>query len=70
VQQAVEDASGRRPRLHAPPAEGNPTAAYAVSSARLAALGLRADLPLRTAVDETVRFCRDHEAELVAAGEP
>jgi UDP-glucose 4-epimerase len=70
VGDAVEEATGRRPPLHAPPATGEPAAPYLVDATRLDALGLRADTPLRAAVDETIRFCLDHEAELVADGTP
>jgi len=68
VQDAVEAATGRRPPLQGPPAQGQPTAPYIVSAARLAALGLEGDTPLRAAVDETVRFCLEHEAELRTGG--
>ena len=70
VQDAVEETTGRRPPLHAPPTHGEPTTPYVVSPERLATLGLRATTPLRAAVDETVRFCLEHEAELRTCGEP
>jgi UDP-glucose 4-epimerase len=70
VQDGVEEATGRRPPLHAPPAQHEPAAPYTVSAARLAAVGLEAETPLRAAVDETVRFCLRHQAELRTRGEP
>lgn len=66
VQDAFERLTGRRPPLHAP----GPAAAHdvpdpvLVPSARLAALGLRADAPVADAVDETARFCLDHRSVL------
>ena len=69
VQDAVAEATGERPPLEAPAADGEPPAPYTVSAERLAALGLRAEAPVRTAIDETVRFCLEHRNELRTAAE-
>jgi nucleoside-diphosphate-sugar epimerase len=60
VQDAVEEATGARPPLHAPAAVGVPPHPFTVDSGRLGALGLRAEARLLPAIDETVRFCLDH----------
>jgi len=64
VQDAAEAATGKRPPLHAPQAKDGATAPYLVVSDRFAALGLRAEVPVRAAMDETVRFCFDHRKAL------
>jgi UDP-glucose 4-epimerase len=64
VQDAAEAATGKRPPLHAPEAKDGANAPYLVASDRFAALGLRAEVPVRAAMDETVRFCLDHRKAL------
>lgn len=64
VQDAFERLTGTRPPLHAPeaPTETPPVVRVAVD--RLATVGLRAELPVADAVEETARFCLDHRQEL------
>jgi len=64
VQDSTEAAGTRRPPLQAPPFEREPTKPAVVTSERFAALGLRTEVPVRAAVDETVRFCLDHRKAL------
>lgn len=65
VQDAVESRTGTRPPLEAPEPEGPEPRSYTVSVERLAGHGLRSTTPISHAVDETVRFCIDHEKELL-----
>jgi len=65
VQDAVERCTGTRPPLEAPEPEGPGPGAYSVSIARLAEQGLEASTPIADAVEETVRFCIDHQEELL-----
>jgi UDP-glucose 4-epimerase len=67
VQSSVERETGTRPPIEAPPPEGAPPAPYTVDVQRLAACGLGAATPLRSSVDETVRFCLHHVEELAHA---
>jgi nucleoside-diphosphate-sugar epimerase len=64
VADVVDEETGAKPPLHAPEPSAEPVAPYVVSSQRLDALGLRADVPLRAAIEQTVRFCLTHEDEL------
>jgi UDP-glucose 4-epimerase len=61
VQDSVELATGRRPPLSAPACEAPPARPYFVSTDRLAALGLSAEVPIASAVEETARFCLEQE---------
>jgi UDP-glucose 4-epimerase len=67
VQGSVERETGTRPSIEAPPAEGAPPGPYTVDVRRLAACGIEAATPLRSSVDETVRFCLHHLEELTHA---
>jgi UDP-glucose 4-epimerase len=67
VQRAVERTTGTRPPLHAPVPGRAPSASFTVDAGRLAALGLRAEIPLDAAIDETVRFCIEHRDYLTAS---
>lgn len=60
VQDRVEVHTGTRPTLQAPPADGPDPAPYTVDPGRLAALGLRAEVPISAAVDELVALCLAH----------
>jgi UDP-glucose 4-epimerase len=57
VQNAAESATGLRPPLFSPAPKAAPDRPYFVGTERLAALGLRAEVPIEEAIDETVRFC-------------
>ena len=65
VQDAVERCTGTRPPLEAPEPDGPGPRAYSVSVERLAEHGLEASTPIADAVEETVRFCIDHQEELL-----
>jgi UDP-glucose 4-epimerase len=64
VADVMDEETGVKPAVHAPEPSGEPIAPYVVSSRRLDALGLRADVPLRAAIEQTVRFCLTHRNEL------
>jgi UDP-glucose 4-epimerase len=64
VAAVVAEETGAKPPVHAPEPSGEPVAPYVVSSRRLAALGLRSELPLRSAIEQTVRFCVAHRGAL------
>jgi UDP-glucose 4-epimerase len=64
VADVMDEETGTKPPLHAPEPSGEPVRPYVVSSDRLATLGLRADVPLRAAIEQTVRFCLTHGDEL------
>lgn len=64
VQDAFERLTGARPPLRAPRPPERAPLPVTVSVARLAALGLRAELPIELAIDETARFCLDHRTVL------
>ena len=53
-----------RPALHAPDAPADRPGPYRVDVQHLASLGVRADTPLRSAIDETVQFCIAHRTAL------
>jgi UDP-glucose 4-epimerase len=53
-----------RPELHAPDPPPERPGSYRIDVSHLATLGVRADTPLRTAIDETVQFCVDHRQAL------
>jgi UDP-glucose 4-epimerase len=61
VQSAFAAATGCRPPIEAPAAQGAPPRPYHVSTDRLAAAGLRAGSPIEDAVRETVEFCLQQE---------
>jgi UDP-glucose 4-epimerase len=65
VQDAFERLTGDRPRLVAPDAPPDAPPEVTIDVSRLARLGLRAELPIAEAVEETARFCLD--APVVAA---
>ena len=64
VQDAFESITGTRPELRAPNPEGPAPGPYHVSVERAAGHGLRAGTPIAAAVEETVRFCIEHEEAL------
>jgi UDP-glucose 4-epimerase len=64
VQGAAERLVGDRPPLQTLTPKGDAVPRYVVHADALEALGLRAEVPLQQAVDETVRFCLDHRDEL------
>lgn len=64
VADAFEAATGARPPLHAPPAGGDAPAPYRVDVSGLAGFGLSASTPLRSAVEQTARFCIEHRDAL------
>ena len=64
VADVVDEETGVKPALHAPEPSGEPIAPYIVSNHRLDALGLGAEVPLRAAIRQTVRFCLLHRNEL------
>jgi UDP-glucose 4-epimerase len=68
VQDAFERCTGTRPELRAPEpeAEADRPRPYHVSVERLASYGVRAVTPIEEAVEETVRFCIEHEEALPA----
>lgn len=59
VQNAAESATGLRPPLFSPAPKAAPDRPYFVSTERLAALGLSANVPITAAIEETVHFCLD-----------
>lgn len=64
VQDAFERQTGVRPELRAPEPEEPRPEPYHVSVERAASHGLRADTPVESAVEETVRFCIANKEEL------
>jgi len=64
IQDCFEQVDGRRPELRAPEPGDERPEPYRVSVERLAACGLSAVRPLESAVEDTVRFCLEHRAEL------
>jgi UDP-glucose 4-epimerase len=61
VKDAAEAATGLRPPLLSPAPSAPPDRPYLVATERLDALGLTATVPLEAAIDETLRFCLEHE---------
>jgi UDP-glucose 4-epimerase len=64
VQDSIEGFGQPRPELSAPLPPSNAPGPYRVDIGALERLGLAGHTPLRTAIDETVRFCLDHRASL------
>jgi UDP-glucose 4-epimerase len=64
VADVVDTETGTKPPLRAPEPLGEPVAPYVVSSRRLDAFGLQSALPLRSAIEQTVRFCVAHRDAL------
>jgi UDP-glucose 4-epimerase len=64
VADALEQRTGRRPPLQAPPPPPDPPRPYHVSVARIATQGVTGSSTLRDAVGETVAFCLEHREEL------
>jgi UDP-glucose 4-epimerase len=64
VRDTFERVDGGRPELVAPDPGAERPEPYHVSTARLAALGLRNETPIETAVEETVRFCIENREAL------
>lgn len=64
VQDVFERVAGTRPELSAPEPGPERPEPYRVSVERLATNGLRAEVPLEDAVEETVRFCLEHREAL------
>ena len=64
VQDAAEAQTGTRPTLHVAPSDCEPEAPYVVDTGKLRALDLEADTQIGDAINETVRFCLDHRADL------
>lgn len=60
IADVVHDETGIRPPLHAPAPVNGAVEPYVVSSDRLATVGLRAEVPPRAAIEQTVRFCVAH----------
>jgi UDP-glucose 4-epimerase len=58
------EATGDRPDVIVPTSSDTASRPYRVDVQRLGALGIRLDSPIRDAVDEVVRFCVRHRAEL------
>jgi UDP-glucose 4-epimerase len=67
IQGRVEQATGARPPLLAPPPEDGSPGPYTVSTDRLARAGWQATTPLGAAVDETLEFCLAHAGQLAGA---
>jgi UDP-glucose 4-epimerase len=57
IQDSFEAQSLPRPELHAPEPPAEIPGPYRVDVSHLATLGVAAETPLRTAIDETVQFC-------------
>lgn len=57
VQDSFEAQGLPRPQLHAPEPPPEVPGPYRIDVSNLATLGVAADTPLRTAIDETVQFC-------------
>lgn len=68
IQDRVEQTCGWRPVLEAPDPTGAPEAPYVLSTERLSAHGLRAETPLKDAVDEIIDHCARHEGALRQEG--
>lgn len=64
VQAAAEELTGRRPPLVAPVPRAQPPAPHHVDVDRLGRLGIRATGTVRSAIEETLSFCLEHEAQL------
>lgn len=66
VQDSFERQAGTRPELRAPEAEPEPERPqpYHVSVERLASYGIRAETPIESAIEDTVRFCIEHRETL------
>lgn len=64
VQDSFERVTGERPPLEAPEPGPERPEPYLVSVDRLASHGLRAETPLESAVEETVRFCVENREAL------
>lgn len=64
VQVAFERCTGTRPELDVPESGADRPDPYRVSVERAAARGLLAHATVENAVEETVRFCIEHEEEL------
>jgi UDP-glucose 4-epimerase len=64
VQDAFERLTGERPPLLAPAPETARPKPYQVSVDRIRSHGLEASTTLAAAVDETARFCIEHQEEL------
>jgi UDP-glucose 4-epimerase len=64
IQDSFEAQGRDRPQLVAPPLPEGWPGPYQISTAKLSQLVPHAVTPLRSAVDETVRFCIDHQEAL------
>ncbi|MGH9187050.1 MAG: NAD-dependent epimerase/dehydratase family protein [Acidimicrobiales bacterium] len=64
VQDRFAHHTGTRPVLEAPEHQGPAPRPYRVAVDKLVAQGWRAGTPLTEGIDELVRFCLDHEADL------
>lgn len=69
VQDRVEQTCGWRPVLDAPEPTGEPDEPYVISVDALGAHGLRAETPLKDAVDEIIDHCARHQAALRHEGD-
>ncbi len=64
VQEAYESITGVRPPLLAPEAPQQVSRPYRVAIDRLGACDLSPTSTVRSAVEETIRFCIDHKERL------
>lgn len=67
VQDAFERCTGTRPELEAPEPEAERPEPYVVSVEQIANHGLRAETPIESAIEDTVRFCIEQREALAAA---
>lgn len=64
VQDAAERLTGTRPPLHVPPSEREAIEPYVISTDRLRARGLGAEVQIGDAISETLRFCLEQKDAL------
>ncbi|MEY2565771.1 MAG: UDP-glucose 4-epimerase [Actinomycetota bacterium] len=64
VQDAIEEETGKRPPLEAPPAPDVRPLPYHVDVDRLARLGVTPQVSIASAMAETARFCLEHREAL------